>query len=619
LKIFLSGLLVCAGAVTAQTNTGYRCLPSCNVADGRFLAIAGSNFQTLSPPELGLEIAVPAGSAAFQIGVFDGDGGEYQSDGVTANWDSGVTARFEYSLAADPTADGTGTLPVDLAPGQAVIDSSTMPDNDWRDFTVPTGPAALAPSGNYFYVLRIRLIDPSLTTLNAFKVRSTTTVTGLTVNPVPRPFSYIAPFTALSDLAVIYPSFPAATPTTYDGVFRFYMDVPTTQHQIALWDGDFDHGSFDHTSQDTDDPDTPNAPFLPVWSTPEVVSEGVANGLNGTSGNPSDNDDPAGFGALIVRDPAIRYDLRFPDGQVFANDNPSGNLEWEQFRISTDPFDGTQMDGSTASLPPGTYQLVIQGVDMLNLNSLLLPFRVLCVDELGVPCLNPPRPYRVGDTVFQDLDGNGLQSAGEPGIPGVSLELYDAAGALLGTTTTDAGGHYSFQVEADLYEVAVAAANSAPGGPLAGYTATTLEQRTATVTIDNVLTYDFGYRAAAPAPGTGTIGYWKTHPSAWPVSTITAGGVVYTRDQAIAWLGAPSRGDKSIDLFKQLVAAKLNVLAGNDASCISSTIAAADAWMGTHPPGSGVKASSAAWATASPWHTALDDYNNGQLCAPHRS
>jgi hypothetical protein len=128
---------------------------------------------------------------------------------------------------------------------------------------------------------------------------------------------------------------------------------------------------------------------------------------------------------------------------------------------------------------------------------------------------------------------------------------------------------------------------------------------------------DFGYRV--PPPGTGTIGYWKTHPEAWPVSTITIGGVTYTRDQAIVLLGTPSRGDKSIDLFKQLVATKLNLITGNNPTCIYSTVTSADAWMAAHPPGSNVSSSSAAWTQASPWHTQLDGYNNGQLCAPHRN
>ncbi|MEP7013746.1 MAG: SdrD B-like domain-containing protein, partial [Acidobacteriota bacterium] len=121
-----------------------------------------------------------------------------------------------------------------------------------------------------------------------------------------------------------------------------------------------------------------------------------------------------------------------------------------------------------------------------------------------------------------------------------------------------------------------------------------------------------------PAPGTGTIGYWKTHASAWPVTSIKIGNQTYTVSQAVTLLGTASTGDKSIDLAKQLIAAKLNVLVGNVSTCISATITSADNWLKTYPVGSNVRGSSSAWTQASPWHNMLDEYNNGLLCAPHR-
>jgi hypothetical protein len=50
----------------------------------------------------------------------------------------------------------------------------------------------------------------------------------------------------------------------------------------------------------------------------------------------------------------------------------------------------------------------------------------------------------LGDFVWNDLDADGIQDAGEPGIEGVVLELKDDQGALIATTTTDADGAYSF-------------------------------------------------------------------------------------------------------------------------------------------------------------------------------
>jgi hypothetical protein len=50
----------------------------------------------------------------------------------------------------------------------------------------------------------------------------------------------------------------------------------------------------------------------------------------------------------------------------------------------------------------------------------------------------------IGDFVWNDLDGDGLQDAGEPGAPGVLVQLWNAAKTqLLDQTTTDGNGHYS--------------------------------------------------------------------------------------------------------------------------------------------------------------------------------
>jgi hypothetical protein len=119
-------------------------------------------------------------------------------------------------------------------------------------------------------------------------------------------------------------------------------------------------------------------------------------------------------------------------------------------------------------------------------------------------------------------------------------------------------------------------------------------------------------------PGTGTPGFWKNHPDAWPVTSITVGGKSYTRAQAISIMKKSVGGDKTLSMFPQLVAAMLNVMIGNDDSCIEDTIAAANAWLAANPVGSGVKASSGAWSQGSPLHSQLDAYNNGQLCAPSR-
>lgn len=124
-------------------------------------------------------------------------------------------------------------------------------------------------------------------------------------------------------------------------------------------------------------------------------------------------------------------------------------------------------------------------------------------------------------------------------------------------------------------------------------------------------------------PGTGTPGYWKNHPDAWPVDEITIGGVTYTKGDAIAIMDGPVKGDKSITMFKALVAAMLNVNPeiGNCGWCIADTILETDTdWFVDCPLKSGVKASSDCWqySHGEALYEALDAYNNGELCAAPR-
>ncbi|MEX2322591.1 MAG: SdrD B-like domain-containing protein [Acidimicrobiia bacterium] len=51
----------------------------------------------------------------------------------------------------------------------------------------------------------------------------------------------------------------------------------------------------------------------------------------------------------------------------------------------------------------------------------------------------------IGDLVWEDLDGDGIQDPGEPGIGGVTVRLFDGSGRQIGSTVTDASGRYEFR------------------------------------------------------------------------------------------------------------------------------------------------------------------------------
>jgi uncharacterized repeat protein (TIGR01451 family) len=50
----------------------------------------------------------------------------------------------------------------------------------------------------------------------------------------------------------------------------------------------------------------------------------------------------------------------------------------------------------------------------------------------------------IGDLVWEDTNGNGIQDDGELGVPGVTVNLLDTAGNQLQSTVTDEGGLYRF-------------------------------------------------------------------------------------------------------------------------------------------------------------------------------
>jgi len=116
----------------------------------------------------------------------------------------------------------------------------------------------------------------------------------------------------------------------------------------------------------------------------------------------------------------------------------------------------------------------------------------------------------IGDAVWYDLNGNGTQEVGEPGIAGVEVRLCSNAGCsggnndLYGTLTTDADGYYRFTgLDSDTYYVVL---TTGAGTSLDGFSNTADPDNTApanesivTLTLngnptnDNNDVQDFGY------------------------------------------------------------------------------------------------------------------------------
>jgi hypothetical protein len=75
-------------------------------------------------------------------------------------------------------------------------------------------------------------------------------------------------------------------------------------------------------------------------------------------------------------------------------------------------------------------------------------------------------------------------------------------------------------------------------------------------------------------------GYWRNHPNAWPVTSLTLGTVTYQAAELMAILDNPARGNGLVILTHQLIAAKLNIANGADPSAVQQAITDADNMIG---------------------------------------
>ena len=118
-------------------------------------------------------------------------------------------------------------------------------------------------------------------------------------------------------------------------------------------------------------------------------------------------------------------------------------------------------------------------------------------------------------------------------------------------------------------------------------------------------------------------GFWKIHPSVWPVNSLKLGNLTYTENQLLAILNTPpgigKMANASLILADQLIATKLDLLNGSTACPIASTIAAADALLGNLPFPLKMSPSSLEGQQMMAVAATLANYNTGLLtpgCAP---
>lgn len=528
-KVITKALLTIANVITvtlfvnptpANAQECTYCFPSCSEVDSRMVSMVGGDENSFNNLSYYFYFTVPEEYTQFDLEIFDGDTGMDENGNYvtwwTGNWDRELLPAIRYSLYTNPDTDynedtlvaewlGNGSNPTS-GPGW-ISDNAVMPNNAWWKATIQTTSNAQTSSGDYYYILKTEFTAVPPMGVSAFKIRSDAP---FFTNQ--RVIGVIATAITMNDFLLIYPEFAGdwlnPGPSIYNGDFYIYFDQYTTQDDFTVWEGDTDFGSDVNGTLDTDDPDTSNT-VLPVWAIGANNESAVGEGA------PRDDSD----WILGARPPSVIFSVISPDNQIFMNNNPSGNTEWEQFKISTDPYNPSTMDYHTGSLLPGIYTMKYEGLDIYNTTFIRGQHKILCEDEYGNPC-PIRRPYTIGALVWEDINNSGTRESTEPLFQNVVIDLLDEEGNTIDSTTTNNDGIFYFEVEGqtrDLYSneilysgnytAIIGDSNFDPGGILHGYT------RTAGalpipfhVTDESIFDGEIGYyRPVLPATGSSIV------------------------------------------------------------------------------------------------------------------
>ena len=208
----------------------------------------------------------------------------------------------------------------------------------------------------------------------------------------------------------------------------------------------------------------------------KVVKDGALTDLEQTE-DPDGTKDSASEPIVLNEDNPTKKNVNFgyvPDyfikGTIYRDGNRSGALDtdeklYEGVTVNLVDADGTVVATTTTDadgtysfdkLPAGTYSVtVVQDGPIAGLEQTGDPDATK--DNASEPItLNNDNPSTtdvnfgyiadnsLSGTVYRDDSRNGDQDGTEPGYSGVTVQLLDASGNVVATTTTDANGTYSF-------------------------------------------------------------------------------------------------------------------------------------------------------------------------------
>lgn len=169
-----------------------------------------------------------------------------------------------------------------------------------------------------------------------------------------------------------------------------------------------------------------------TWS---MESNGNVNGLIGSGVGNNEGPDGGEFFGMDhwVHDPAYHPEIAL--GSVFVM--PGTNS------VVTTVFDPYINAYSGGLHRYSTRNGELLGVkELYRLNTTVAFGKATGFGDIVAACIEPP--IEIGNRVWNDVNKNGLQDAGEAGLKDIGLVLYNNTCSAIGTTVTDENGNYRF-------------------------------------------------------------------------------------------------------------------------------------------------------------------------------
>ncbi|HXU43972.1 MAG TPA: SdrD B-like domain-containing protein, partial [Thermoanaerobaculia bacterium] len=197
-----------------------------------------------------------------------------------------------------------------------------------------------------------------------------------------------------------------------------------------------------------------------------------------------------------------------PDDAVTVEVSKDGGATYTVLEV-LDGYTGTATDSRSYNITPyisSTFRVRFRVSANYGASDELFKVDFVKIDGT---CTPTPQTGSIGDRVWSDTDGDGVQDAGETGLNGVTVQLLNSSGTVTATTTTATNGNYTFgSLAAGSYTVRVVS-STLPAGVTPTFDLDgTATAHTAAVTLTTGQTrtdVDFGYKPAVPC----TAGYVK--------------------------------------------------------------------------------------------------------------